>query len=118
MPVRSLTSSVLRWPRPEEVGAAIGAWAAEIVARPGVTRVGCFGSLAKGTWGVGSDVDLVVIVDQSSQPVYRRALEFDTSTLPVAADVLVYTTEEWRRMAEGGRDPVGPVEWITLPDGR
>ena len=64
MPVRSLTSSVLRWPRPEEVRAAIGTWAAEIVARPDVARVGCFGSLARGTWGVGSDVDLVVIVRQ------------------------------------------------------
>jgi len=118
MPVRSLTSSVFRWPPPEEVRAAIGTWAAETVARPDVARVGCFGSLAKGTWGVGSDVDLVVIVDRSSQPVYRRALEFDASTLPVPADVLVYTTEEWGRMTVGGRDPLGPVEWITLPDGR
>ena len=115
MPVRSLTSSVLRWPRPEEVRAAIGTWAAEIVARPDVARIGCFGSLAKGTWGVGSDVDLVVIIDRSSQPVYRRALEFDASTLPVPADVLVYTTEEWGRITEGGRDPLGPVEWITPP---
>jgi len=112
MPVRSLTSSVLRWPTPEEVRAAIDAWAAEILARPGLTRVGCFGSLAKGTWGVGSGVDLVVIVDQSSQPVYRRALEFDASTLPVPADVLVYTTEEWGRLTGGGRRPLGSIDWL------
>jgi predicted nucleotidyltransferase len=103
---------VLRWPDREAVRTATGAWAAEIAARPGVTRVGYFGSLVKGTWGVGSDVDLVVIVDRSPQPVYRRGLEYDALELPVPADVLVFTTEEWDRLSAAGREPLGPVEWI------
>ena len=112
MPVRSLTSSVLRWPDPEAVREAVRGWATEVATRPGVARVGCFGSLVKGTWGVGSDVDLVVIVEGSAEPPYRRALGFDASMLPVPADVLVYTKDEWDRLTADGRDPVGPVTWF------
>jgi hypothetical protein len=57
-------------------------------------------------------VDLVVIVEASSVPLNRRAIDFDTSMLPVPADVLVYTAEEWNRLTEGGREALGPVEWI------
>jgi len=112
MPVRSLTSSVLRWPDPEAVRAAIRSWSADVGGRPGVLRVGCFGSLATGGWGVGSDVDLVLIVETSDQPPARRSLAFDTLALPVSADLLVYTAEEWSRLIAGGRDPIGPVEWL------
>jgi predicted nucleotidyltransferase len=85
--------------------------------RVGVARVGSFGSLAKGDWAVGSDVDLVVVVAASGHPPYRRALDFDASTLPVPADVLVYTQEEWNRLTADGRQPLGPVEWIAATDG-
>jgi hypothetical protein len=82
MPVRSLTSSVLRWPPREAVAEAARGWAAEVSTRNGVVKVGYFGSLARGHWGVGSDVDLVVIVQESSEPSYRRSLAFDASGSP------------------------------------
>jgi predicted nucleotidyltransferase len=63
-----------------------------------VVKVGYFGSYARGDWGVGSDVDLVVIVQDSQEPFHRRALAFDATGLPVPADVLVYTAEEWGSM--------------------
>jgi predicted nucleotidyltransferase len=67
-------------------------------------RLGYFGSYANGTWGVGSDLDLVAVVESSAEPFHRRALSWDLLTLPVPAELLVYTRDEWDRMqAEGAR---------------
>jgi len=67
---------------------------------------------AGGRWGVGSDVDLVVIVASSDERPERRSLAFDASELPVPADILVYTVDEWDRLTEAGRAPIGPIEWL------
>ena len=112
MPVRSLTSSVIRWPDRGSVLEAVRAWSADVRRRAEVVRVGCFGSLVRGDWGVGSDADLVVIVEASADPFYRRRIGYDASALPVPADLLVYTEAEWGEMTAGGRQPLGPVEWI------
>lgn len=99
MPVRSLDSSVLRWPDDETVVAAVRAWAEDARGRrPGVRKIGYFGSYARGDWGVGSDLDVLVIVDRSDEPFERRALDFDATGLPVPTDVFVYTSEEWHRL--------------------
>ncbi|NPV06387.1 MAG: nucleotidyltransferase domain-containing protein [Anaerolineae bacterium] len=104
MPVRSLSSSVLRWPDADRVHEAVQRWAEEIAARrPDVIRVGYFGSYARGDWGVGSDLDLVVVVGDSREPFTRRASRFDTTALPVPADLLVYTTSEWEAVSRRGR---------------
>ncbi len=104
MPVRSLNSSVFKWVSREEALQAAKAWA-EKVARehPEVLRVGCFGSAARGDWGVGSDLDLLVIVAHSDKPFLYRAADFDTASLPVPADLLVYTQDEWAAMERSGR---------------
>jgi predicted nucleotidyltransferase len=79
------------------VAQAVRRWAAKIAARrPEVSMIGYFGSYARGDWGVGSDLDLVIILDKSAQPFEVRSGEFDTLELPVPADVLVYTEEEWQ----------------------
>lgn len=97
MPVRSLSSSVLRWPDAEVVDDAVTRWAqAAAETRSEVVRVGYFGSYARGDWGVGSDVDLVVIVVEDDQPFERRATRFDTTGLPVPAELSVYTVDEWK----------------------
>ena len=87
----------MRWPDRESVRRAVAAWAANLAADcPGVQAVGYFGSLARGRdWGVGSDADLLVLVDAVSEPFERRASAFDASGLPVPADVLVYSAAEW-----------------------
>jgi predicted nucleotidyltransferase len=116
MPVRSLGSSVLRWPDREEVDRAVRDWAARIAALDErVLRVGYFGSYARGDWGVGSDVDLVVIVAEAAEPLERRALAFDATDLPVPADVFVYTEGEWEAMlVRGGlpRTASREVAWV------
>ncbi len=95
MPVRSSSSSILRWPDRHEVEGAVLNWAGAIArSRPDVLRVGYFGSYARGDWGVGSDLDVLLVVSRSGVPFERRALEFDTLTLPVPTDLLVYTPEE------------------------
>ena len=96
MPVRSLSSRVLRWPDAETVRGAALAWAQALVARaPKVIAVGYFGSYARGDAGVGSDIDLVVLVHDSDRPFESRVTDWRPLSLPVPADVLVYTLSEW-----------------------
>jgi len=79
-------------------------WARKVAQeRPEVLRIGCFGSYARGDYGVGSDVDLLIIVARSDKPFIYRATDFDTSDLPVPADVLVYTQDEWKKLQQSGR---------------
>ena len=84
---------------------AVGQWAAdEVKAHPGLVRLGYFGSYARGDWGVGSDLDLIAIVRGSTEHFERRANCWNLGRLPVAADLLVYTENEWNRLVrDGGR---------------
>lgn len=103
MPVRSSNSSVLRWPDRDGVLSAAREWARTCrTAHAGVEAIGCFGSCARGDWGVGSDLDLVVIVSSSPEPFARRALAFDASHLPVPTELVVYTRDEWQRLLAAG----------------
>ena len=86
MPVRSSSSRVLRWPDENEVRLAAARFAERESARPELIRLGYFGSYANGTWGVGSDLDLVAVVSDSEEPFERRALSWDLALLPVPAD--------------------------------
>ena len=105
MPVRSLISPVLKWPDLATVDRAARIWAGEMAAQhPELIQAGYFGSYARGDWGVGSDLDLLAVVTFSPEPCERRALSWDQSRLPVPADLLIYTEEEWQRLqAQGGR---------------
>jgi hypothetical protein len=47
---------------------------------------------------VGSDLDLIAVVESSPEPFERRALAWDLNTLPVSAELLVYTRPEWERL--------------------
>lgn len=110
MPVRSLSSSVFRWPDAQTVVESLRQWAAQVAReRPEVARIGYFGSYARGDWGVGSDLDLVIVVDETDRAFLMRAVGWDTSALPVPADVLIYTKAEWDSM--GDRRPQG-VLWV------
>ncbi len=103
MPVRSLTSSVLKWPDRETVDQAVRKWVTEEGRKhAGLRRLGYFGSYASGNWGVGSDLDLIAIVANASEPFERRNLTWNLESLPVPTDLLVYTEEEWKRLHERG----------------
>ena len=99
MPVKSLSSSVLRWPDRNTVDQAVRSWSLEqAVNRPDLERCGYFGSYARGNWGVGSDLDIVVVVDDTHEPFERRSLDWELLGLPVPADILVYTAVEWKEL--------------------
>jgi len=116
MPIRSLDSSVLRWPDRDTVDRAVRGWASTVGHDDRrVRRIGYFGSYARGNWGVGSDIDIVVIVDDSAEAFERRPVAFDTSRMPVPSDLFVYTSDEWERMTRDGGLPatVAPdVVWV------
>ena len=100
MPVRSFNSSVFVWPRKQQVEEALRRWAQlESHKHSSLLKLGYFGSYARGDWGVGSDLDLVVVIEDSTEPFLRRALSWDLSTLPVPADLIVYTLSEWNELA-------------------
>jgi uncharacterized protein len=104
MPVRSLTSSVLKWPDANQVVKALKGWVEQLALnRPEVLQIGYFGSYARGDWGVGSDLDLIIIVKTADKPFEMRATGYDTLALPVPTDVLVYTQEEWRSLKRESR---------------
>ena len=116
MPVRSLTSSVLKWPDSQSVDQAARQWADRIGREhESVRRISYVGSYARGDWGVGSDLDLLVIVDDSDQPFEKRSSAWDVTELPVPADVLVYTMREWESLRQQGRfyqTMMGEAIWI------
>jgi uncharacterized protein len=102
MPLRSLNSSVLKWPDRLSVEQALRSWVgAEARRHPGLLRLGYFGSYARGDWGVGSDLDVIAVVQGTAAPFEKRGRDWDFCRLPVPVDLLVYTQEEWRSLQEG-----------------
>jgi predicted nucleotidyltransferase len=90
-----LTSSVLVWPSKIQVDEALRRWAAHAYrTRPELRRLGCFGSYARGDWGVGSDLDLVAIVTSADPRRDRRGLDWDLTALPVPAEVVTLVHPE------------------------
>ena len=103
MPVKSLNSSILKWPDRLTVDQAARSWAASEARRhPELLNLGYFGSYARGDAGVGSDLDLIAIVDQDTEPFERRSLTWDLNSLPVPAELIVYTRNEWKRLQKQG----------------
>ena len=49
------------------------------------------------------DLDIVMVVQSSEEVFARRAARWDTTELPVPADLLVYTREEWQNLDRAGR---------------
>lgn len=84
------------WPRPEGVARALHRWSLDAAKRhPELRKLGYFGSYARGDWGVGSDLDLIAIVEAADRPFHARGATWNLSALPVPADMLVYTEDEW-----------------------
>jgi uncharacterized protein len=120
MPVRLSTSSVLKWPDLQTVRQALQEWAEEVVATcPNVVRIGYIGSYARGDWGVGSDLDLVIVVRESARSFETRAVDFAAEALPVPVDMLVYTEEEWQTLSVPGAPGTHlsrEVKWVWRRD--
>ncbi len=102
MPVRLLSSSVLKWPDEKTVDAAVRRWAKRVVLnKRNVFRIGYFGSYARGDWGVGSDLDLIVIMENCEELFIKRSAGWDVTEIPVPTDILIYAKEEWQDLSKG-----------------
>jgi len=78
---------------------AIRQWVHQLTKhRRDILAIGYFGSYARGDWGVGSDLDIVIIVKHAERPFTTRAAVWDTTDLPVPVDLVVYTLDEWQGM--------------------
>ena len=81
MPVRLLTQSVMRWPDPHQVLGEVADWAeGQGQVQPSLQRVAVFGSYGRGTAGVGSDLDLLLI-DTAAEGSQRCRLQHWTEAL-------------------------------------
>ena len=101
MPVTSSSSFVKRWPTRDAVLDGVRLWAAaEARQRPELEALGYFGSYARGDDGFGSDLDLVAVVARSPRPFLERVRDWRTEKLPVPADLLVYTADEWETLRD------------------
>ena len=65
-------------------------------------KPGGYGSYGRGTAGVGSDLDLLLILQRCDEPIWNRLRRWDTGSLPLACDLLVYSLEEWRAACRSG----------------
>jgi predicted nucleotidyltransferase len=84
--------------------------------RPEVEKIGLFGSYAADTYGPASDVDLLIIVRQSSRRFLDRIPDYLPENLSTGCDVFPYTVEEVERMKQEGmpwiRRVLKEVVWL------
>ncbi len=64
--------------------------------------VGLFGSYATDTFGPASDVDLLIILRQSSKRFLERIPDFLPENLTICCDVFPYTEGEIKKMQSEG----------------
>jgi predicted nucleotidyltransferase len=100
-----LNSSVLKWPDKKSVEKALEKWVRETAARhEEILQIGCIGSFSRDDWGVGSDLDLIIVIKESTLPFHERASQWDLTAFPVPVDLQVYTLSEWMEIEKrGGR---------------
>lgn len=67
---------------------------------PEVEKVGFFGSYATDTFGPASDVDLLIVLRNSSKRFLDRIPDYLPDNLSVSCDVFPYTNEEIEKMKQ------------------
>lgn len=69
---------------------------------PEVAKVVLFGSVVRGDCVPGSDVDLLIVLRESSLPFPDRIPRYLPSGFPVGVDVFPYTRDELEQMLSQG----------------
>lgn len=101
MPVKLLNSAVLKWPEKNKVLNEAKLWAKSMgLGDDNIVKIYCFGSICKGTWGVGSDLDIAIIIKKTTVPFISRASLYDSSAISVPTDILVYTQFEITKLSK------------------
>jgi predicted nucleotidyltransferase len=100
-----------------QVEAALQALVETLRQREEVLAVVCFGSWARGEAGVGSDVDVLVVLRDSDRPFLERIDRYRPETFPVDLDLFPYTLAEIRHGQPLARTALqtGTVLWARQP---
>jgi predicted nucleotidyltransferase len=111
----------MKWPGKKAVVDSLEEWASDLIKdQNDILGIGFFGSYARGDSGVGSDLDVIVILKDSDAPFEKRGLKWDLSKLPVPVDLLIYTIDEWIRLKEESSYFIKrlrrEVKWIFIID--
>ena len=92
----SSISARVRYAEPETIRKAVRDYARNIRDdHPEVRSIRWFGSWVSGDAGVGSDVDLCIIVDKSDKSRRDRMMDFLPLVFPVGIDLFIYTPPEF-----------------------
>lgn len=83
----------------ERLRAALDSLIAQL-ADLGAERIILFGSVARGEADVDSDLDLLVVMPSTKSGDQWRDVVYGRTDRRVAADLLVFTVDEWRREHE------------------
>jgi predicted nucleotidyltransferase len=82
--------------------------------------VGIFGSYGRGDAGVGSDLDLLLVLQQCELPIWERLRAWDTADLPLATDLLIYSRQEWESLPAWNPKLAATLDqdmrWLIAPD--
>jgi predicted nucleotidyltransferase len=103
----------------EKVWKALRELAAKLErSHPEIRRALVFGSLVHDRAVPGSDVDLLLVLDQSELPFLDRPARYRPEGFPVGLDVFAYTTDEIDKMLHEGNFFVkrALAEGVTLFD--
>lgn len=93
---KSCGSVQVYWVDKEAVEQALDRFVAACQQREEVMAVVLFGSLVEGGFGVGSDVDLLLVLSKSEHRFLDRIPIYQPDRFPVDVDVFPYTCEEIR----------------------
>jgi predicted nucleotidyltransferase len=74
---------------------------------PELEQVILFGSFARGDYFPGSDIDVLLVLEKSDQPLLNRIRKFLPSHFPVDIDVFPYTRDEIQRMINDPHNLIG-----------
>ncbi|MBI4456039.1 MAG: nucleotidyltransferase domain-containing protein [Acidobacteria bacterium] len=89
-------------PEPAKVEHALQSLLEELRSRKEVCAVWLIGSYHRRDFGPFSDVDLVLIVENSDKRFFDRAAKYVECAFPVPMDLFVYTAAEVREMQRTG----------------
>jgi len=100
-----------------QVDTALQALGKTLRQREEVLAVVCFGSWARGEAGVGSDVDVLVVLRESDRPFLEGIDQYRPETFPVDLDLFPYTLAEIRQGQPLARTALqtGTVLWARHP---
>lgn len=96
----------------EQILATLRDESAYLAAEYGVTRIGLFGSFAKGTGGDGSDIDLVVELEKPLGFRFMQLIEYLEKLLGREVDVLTPAGIEGIRVERVARDITENIVYV------